>query len=319
MRIEEFFRQFPDEGACRSYVRQIREQEGIVCRRCKGDSHYWKSDKEAWQCKACGYRTTLRSGTVMEKSKLPVRYWLSAMMFLSSTRKSYSALEIQRQLNHPHYAAIWAMLHKLRMVMRFRDSRYELTNTIELDEGFFRHNRNKEDKEDQDGKGKRGRGSAKSKVLVAVENVELKAPEKEKKHRGRSSRAGYLKMSVMEDLQQHTITQQVKKDIAFESRVKTDGYSGYSRLKNVVREHEAIIAQNPTEVSKLFPWVHTAISNLRKVLNGIHHSIKEDYLQNYIDEYCYKFNRRYLKEKLFERLVIASVSSTYYQNGYVFE
>src|SRR5690606_38635867 len=171
--------------------------------------------------------------------------------------------------------AIWAMLHKLRMVMRFRDSRYELTNTIELDEGFFRHNRNKEDKEDQDGKGKRGRGSAKSKVLVAVENVELKAPEKEKKHRGRSSRAGYLKMSVMEDLQQHTITQQVKKDIAFESRVKTDGYSGYSRLKNVVREHEAIIAQNPTEVSKLFPWVHTAISNLRKVLNGIHHSIKE--------------------------------------------
>src|SRR5690606_8819906 len=169
------------------------------------------------------------------------------------------------------------------------------------------------------GKGKRGRGSAKSKVLVAVENVELKAPEKEKKHRGRSSRAGYLKMSVMEDLQQHTITQQVKKDIAFESRVKTDGYSGYSRLKNVVREHEAIIAQNPKEVSKLFPWVHTAISNLRKVLNGIHHSIKEDYLQNYIDEYCYKFNRRYLKEKLFERLVIASVSSTYYQNGYVFE
>src|SRR5690606_33257891 len=111
----------------------------------------------------------------MEKSKLPFRYWLSAMMFLSSTRKSYSALEIQRQLNHPYYEAIWAMLHKLRMVMRFRDSQYTLTDTIELDEGFFKHQGTEEDRS----KNKPGRGTkGKSKVLVAVESVELKNPAK---------------------------------------------------------------------------------------------------------------------------------------------
>lgn len=71
-------------------------------------------------------------------------------------------------------------------------------------------------------------------------------------------------------------------------------------------------------MGKAFPWVHTAISNLRKVLQGIHHSVKQDYMQNYIDEYCYKFNRRYMKDKLFDRLVIAAVSSTYYEDRYKF-
>ena len=69
-----------------------------------------------------------------------------------------------------------------------------------------------------------------------------------------------------------------------------------------------VIAENKKEVSTLLPWVHTVISNAKRNLLGIHHMIGEDYLQNYLNEYCYKFNRRYFGEKLFDRLLIASAS-----------
>jgi len=55
----------------------------------------------------------------------------------------------------------------------------------------------------------------------------------------------------------------------------------------------------------MLKWVHIAISNAKRTLLGIYHKIKGMYLQNYLDEFCYKLNRRYVNEKLFERLTVA--------------
>jgi hypothetical protein len=60
-----------------------------------------------------------------------------AMVFITSTKKSFSAKEIQRQIGHNRYQPIWEMMHKLRSVMGLRDDLYVLTNEVELDEGFF--------------------------------------------------------------------------------------------------------------------------------------------------------------------------------------
>jgi len=65
--------------SCKLKFKEFREQAGVVCHRCGGTDHYWKSDKEQWECKACRARITLKSGTVMHKSKLPYRYWFIAM------------------------------------------------------------------------------------------------------------------------------------------------------------------------------------------------------------------------------------------------
>lgn len=73
----------------------------------------------------------------MHGSQLPFRYWFIAIHLLTSTKKSFSASELQRQLGHSTYNPIWAMLHKLRRVMGLRDSQYKLKDIIELDDGFF--------------------------------------------------------------------------------------------------------------------------------------------------------------------------------------
>lgn len=94
-----------------------REKLGLVCKGCNNITHYWKKDKVVSQCKKCGYRTALRSGTALEKSHLPYLYRYKAILILSSTRKTFSANEIKNQILHEIYEPIWSMLHKIRIVM----------------------------------------------------------------------------------------------------------------------------------------------------------------------------------------------------------
>jgi len=137
MKLLEFYKHYPDEQSCRDAFKNKREQEGIRCKKCGNTAHYWKKNREEWECKKCSYRTRLRAGTVMHSSKLPFLYWFIAMHMITSTKKSISAKELQRQLGHKRYEPIWAMLHKLRLVMGYRDSNYTLEGEVELDEGFF--------------------------------------------------------------------------------------------------------------------------------------------------------------------------------------
>jgi hypothetical protein len=312
MRLSEFFQQYSDETACKEKFKSIREQEGIICKHCKSQAHYWQGSIWQWQCKQCGFRTTLRSGTVLENSKLPYRYWLSAMAFLTAPKKSISALELQRELGHKRYEPIWAMLHKLRLVMRYRDTRYELKEYLELDEGFFETADRRPDKDDDENQ--RGRGSHRQMpVLVAVESLPVEKPQ----NNGKPNRqVKHLKMTVMDNLTSKDIHYEVAKSIDPNATVMTDGYKGYSKLNTLVNQHKVVVVKDKTMVDKIFPWVHKTISNAKRLLLGIHHSIKSTYMQNYLDEYCYKFNRRYFGHQLFDRLLIASVSATWYKNVY---
>jgi hypothetical protein len=137
MNFLDFISQFPDEESCMQKLKTIRENEGVFCGRCSSKDYYWKSDKLQFECKHCKSRTTLRGGTIIHGSQLPLRYWFEAMHLLTSTRKSFSALELQRQLGYKYDEPIWAMLHKLRLAMGKRDSQYSLSSQIELDDGFF--------------------------------------------------------------------------------------------------------------------------------------------------------------------------------------
>ena len=136
-----------------------------------------------YECKHCKTRTTLRSGTVMQASKLPFQHWFIAIHLLTGTKKPFSSLEMQRQIGHKFYEPIWYMMQKLRKTMGIRDSEYQLDEIVELDEGFFESVDTETPKEDKPQKLKRGRGSERQlKVLVMASTVHtLKAPVKHKK------------------------------------------------------------------------------------------------------------------------------------------
>ena len=290
MNLLEFFKKFPTEESCKLHYKELRIKQGISCRNCKHQEHYWLKTKEEFECKKCKSRTSLRSGTVMHSSKLPYLYWYATMHLMTSTKKGFSAKELQRQLGHNRYEPIWAMMHKIRVAMGERDERYQLTGTIELDEGFFTNTDSKD--------------SSKTPVLVAAESKAVENPKKYKPKRS----VKYLKMEVLENRTKDAIFYEVKKMIDKKATVLTDGLPAYKSLKDIVTIHHRIICEDKKEVSEVFPWVHTAISNFRKILLGIYHGIKSKFMQNYVNEFCYKFNRRYFELNIFDRLMIAVVS-----------
>jgi hypothetical protein len=110
----------------------------------------------------------------------------------------------------------------------------------------------------------------------------------------------------MPDLKAETINQTIDNKVDSNANVITDKYKGYSKLKEILK-HEEINTSGMKEVHKVFPWVHSAIGNAKNILRGIHHSTGNDYLQSYLNEFCYKYNRRYFKDK-FDRLLIACIS-----------
>lgn len=314
MNLLSFYKKFPDEDACIKHLREQRERAGIVCSKCSCTHHYWKSYRNQWQCKQCGHRTGLKAGTVMHGSNLPLLYWFIAIHLLTSTKKSFSAAELQHQLGHKRYQPIWEMMHKLRDVMGQRDAGYKLVGSIELDEGFFSTSVNEEEKNKPR---KRGRGSqAKTKVLVMAEST----PQEPNKKHILDKAVGHIKMIVIDDLKSKTLDANVIKFINSDAELTTDDSTSYVNFKSLVNSHMSQVVE-PKNISKVLPWVHIAISNAKRLLLDIYHDIKPEFLQNYLNEFCYKFNRR--KLDVFERLMNTCLSykpefrHRYYDNKFV--
>ena len=307
MNIIKFIESFPDEFSCREHYRQVREKEGIICKKCGCKKHYWLKAKWQWQCSECRFRTTLRSGTMMENHKLPLRKWYLAMAFMSFSKKGISAAELQRQLDHSRYETVWVMMHRIREAMGKRDGLYELTGMVEFDEAFFETETSEKDKQNL----KRGRGSQRQQnVAVAAESTPLEDLDTGKK----SKQCRYFKMKVLEGQSAEDVNGFIAENISEASIVFSDKSTSYFDIAEYVEVH--VTEKSTKETTKTtLQWVHIAISNAKRTLLGIYHKIKGKYLQLYLDEFCYKLNRRYFGDRLFDRLTVAVATNYWYNNG----
>ena len=301
MTIINFLKEFKDDNVCRKHFKKIREKAGIKCKNCLGNEHYWLPSKEQWQCKECGFRTTLRSGTIMESSKLSFHTWYTAMAFMSFSKKGISASELQRQLDHSRYETVWKLMHKIRKVMGQRDGLYLLEDMIEIDKAYIKV----ETTEYEKSKTKRGRGSTDLQaVTIMAESTPLENIDTGKKSR----HVRFYKMKVLENHTADAIENNLEEAIDEDIVLFTDQNRSYSNLADIVSVHVSEKSSHETTVSTL-KWVHIAISNLKRNFLGIYHKIKRKHLQNYLNEFCYKLNRRYFNHGLFDRLVLAHATS----------
>ena len=304
--IINFVEQFPDELSCKLHFKHVREQEGVVCKSCGGTKHYWLKNKFQWQCCKCEFRTTLRSGTMFEHSKLPFRKWYLVMAFMSFSKKGLSAKELQRQLGHKRYRTVWSMMHRIREAMGKRDSLYTLEGMVELDEGYLSTETSKNDRR----KLKRGRGSQKrTNVAVMAESTPLEDPQTGKK----SKQCRYFKMNVLESHLPEDINNVVEKNFKENSIIFSDKGTSYTDIAKYVDIH--ISEKSDKEnAERSLPWVHIVISNVKRNLLGVYHKINGKYLQLYLDEFCYKLNRRYFGNRLFDRLSVAMADNYWYNS-----
>ena len=121
-------------------------------------------------------------------------------------------------------------------------------------------------------------------------------------------------MKVLDGHSSAEVNEFIGQNIAEESIVFSDKSKSYLDIANYVEVHVSEKSTHETTKTTL-QWVHIAISNAKRTLLGIYHKIKGKYLQLYLDEFCYKLNRRYFGDRLFDRLAIAVATNYWHENG----
>lgn len=174
--------------------------------------------------------------------------------------------------------------------MGHRDSLYQLSGTIELDDALVGGRP----------KGKRGRGAAgKKNVLIACENKE--------------KRAGFIAMEVVDGICHFSVDKFVKKHLKSGRKVQSDALPALNIIDQT-QNYEARVTPSHF-VDEWLSREHIAIGNLKTFLLGTFHGISGKYLQGYLDELCYWFNRRFIEKQIPSRflnlaIVHASVKSS---------
>ena len=273
----DFERRFPDEASCAEYIVTVRWPEGPRCPNCQG-SKFWNYGTTL-KCAGCRKNLRILSGTLFQDTHLPLMDWFRAMWFVVSQKYGTNAMGLERSLGF-HYSTSWHILHKLRRAM-VRQGREPLKDTVEVDEAFIGGL--------SEGSPGRKLTDAKALVVIAVE-LEGKA-------------IGRVRMKQLPSSSGENLLGFIKRCVQKGTNVITDGWRGYSKLEENGCPHEV----RPMNKDKTaLPHVHTVISLLKRWLLGTYQgAVSPEYLDYYLDEYSFRFNRRKSKNrgKLFYRLV----------------
>ena len=195
-----------------------------------------------------------------------------------------SATQLQRQMGCS-YKTAWYLLHRLRLAM-VNETRSQLSGRVEADEVII----------GGPVRGKKGRGvtaaAHSSLVFGAVEVIAY-----EDKKRGYTEKAGRLRLMVTQRANATSIRDFLEKTVEPGSEIATDQWRGYSTTALAGYRHET----HHPETHALH--IHRAFGNLKTWLNGTHHGVDPKYLQNYLDEFVFRFNRRNTPMAAFQTLL----------------
>lgn len=291
--VLEFEERFRTDDACLEYLIALRWSGGFRCARC-GHDRAWRTARPGLRCARCEREIAVLSGTMLEGTRKPLRWWLRAMWWVATQKRGLSAKAFAREMGLSSYQTAWTWLHKLRRCM-IRIGREPLSGRVEVDETYIGG-------EEQ---GRPGRW-IEDKALVVI------AAEEDGKGIGR------IRLKHIRDASGASLIPFVVEAVAAGSVVHTDGWPGYSGLATKGFKHEVtIIASGPQRAAALLPRVHRVASLLKRWLLGTHQgAVSNKHLQRYLDEYTFRFNRRRSRHpgKIFFRLaqqVVATERITY--------
>ena len=278
----EFHERFCNEEACRDYLSSVRWPEGFVCPRCGHTEGWRRSNRDEWICagRSCGKETSLRTGTVLHNSPKPLKAWLMAMLHMSVNKQGISALRLQRLMAFGSYETALRWLRELRRVMAATNESEKLSGEVEVDETFI-------------GKTDEGRRGTVGQFII------IGAVEK------RGAGCGRTRLRWIRSRDGDALSGFVEDVVEKGSIVLTDGAGGYKYLGAMGFLHDQMAVtdghgrQLKTADAKVkstahLPQIHRVFSLVGRIVMGAYQgSLSARHLQGYLDEYCFRFNRRH--------------------------
>jgi hypothetical protein len=280
----EFQRDFPDDEACLRYLALRRWPDGFVCPRCGSRQATELSRRRVWQCRACRLQTSLTAGTVLHGTHLPLITWFWAMYLAATLNMGISARQLRRQLGLRRYETVWMLLQKIRLAMVNPD-REPLAGDVELGLAHV-------------GSGQEASlGSA-----PATGHARLVALAVE--HHGHV--LGRLRMEVVPNASGAVLADFVQRNVVPGSTLHGDAWPGYGRLLAAGYRHRLRFAPadgDQADEIVIVPGIHRVVSNLRTWLHGTHRGVGAAHLDRYLEEFVFRFNRRFYPMAAFDTLV----------------
>ena len=281
----EFQAKYGTEEQCRQHLFEARWPEGFICPRCNHVRYYNVASRGLYHCKECNYQASITAGTIFDKTRTPLVKWFLAIYLTADDKRGISALSLKSKIGVAYHTA-WTMLQKIRHAMGERDSHYFLGGIVEMDESFFGA--------PSEG-GKRGRGTDKTPVLVSVSLNDQQKPQ-------------FARMQVLETVDGAAVEDFLHDNVVKGSEVRTDGLSIYGGVSGEGYIHTPK-TYNPKNQPEHLHWLHIIVSNVKAFIDGTYHGLDKKHLQRYLDEFCYRFNRRWSINGLFSGLLFACAAA----------
>jgi len=219
----------------------------------------------------------------MQSSHTPLSTWFWGAYLMTTQVPGQSAIQFQRQLALTRYETAFQILHKLRagMVRPEREAIGGNEHLVQVDECYI-------------GGETRGEGRGKHHKSTVVGAVEVRRRQDGKMHKRRVY-AGRLRLRVVPDRSAEELTGFVKDNIAPGATVSTDGWGGYCEIAKMGYRHKVLVlAGDPDKAEAHLPMIHLVFSNMKTWIKGTHHGrIEPKHLQAYLNEYIFRFNRRF--------------------------
>ena len=273
--INDFNRQFPDDNACFEHLREQRFPDGMAyCQTCKQErQHHRVNGRPVYACDECLTQISPMAGTIFEHSSTSLRLWYYAMYLMASTRCGISAKQIQRETGVT-YKTAWRMFRQIRSLLSESDMQLE-GSAIEMDEMYVGG-------KSKGHAGRPMRGDKQKSPVIGM--VERSTPE----------RVGRVKALATPNVTANQVLGLVHEYILPKSTVFTDEYPIYDRVGARVNEHKRI---NHSSKVYVMGDVHTNTiegfwSLVKRGIGGVYHAVSQKYLQSYLDEYSFRYNRR---------------------------
>lgn len=279
--IQDFNTKYPNEEVCVEEIFNQRFSHLTECPRCKNLFKYYKvTDRKCYACQFCGNQIHPLANTIFHKSETPIKSWFYAIFLFSTSKNGVSATELQRQLGVT-YKTAWRMANQIRKL--FEESGNILSKITEIDETYVGG---------KGGNNKRGRGSEnKTPVFGMVE------------------RQGIMKAKVTVNTKRKTVMPIIREYVKIGTEVMTDEYLPYQSLMKEGYKHQTI-SHGAKEYVRGNVHVNTLEgfwSQLKRSINGTHHAVSPKYLQQYVNEFSWKYNYRSVITPLFHLMLLQVV------------
>lgn len=285
---------FSDEKFNLEYLAHFRWGDNITCPRCACKRIYKFSDGITYKCASCRQKFNAKTHSMYEGTKLPLQKWFIAIYEVLAN-KGISSYTLAKKIGVTQPIA-WYRLQCIRKAIANieHNDKAKLSGVVEADETFV-GGRNKNRHKDKKVEKSQGRSfKDKTPVMGILQRATSNAP-------------GKLKAFVVKDTKIKSLRPILFKHVRKGSRLMSDEWKGYNGLKNIFKHK--IVNHNAKEYVNEDTYTNgleNFWSQLKRGVIGVYRKVRGRYLDNYVQEFVFRYNNR--KNSLcsnFEKVLIS--------------